>query len=53
MADYSPVEDLSKRWEQKTRTNHDTTANLERISDSAMVRSRPICAFLTSGVTAD
>ncbi|KAF8945671.1 hypothetical protein BGZ47_002231 [Haplosporangium gracile] len=36
MADYSPVEDLTTRWEQKTRTNLNTTVSLERISDSAM-----------------
>ncbi|KAF9156076.1 hypothetical protein BG015_007379 [Linnemannia schmuckeri] len=36
MADYSPVEDLTTRWEQKTRTRPNTTVNLERISDSAM-----------------
>lgn len=53
MADYSPVDDLSKRWEQKTRANLDTVVNLERIADSAMVRSGSFRAVFTFRVTTD
>ncbi|KAF9905622.1 hypothetical protein EC991_001522 [Linnemannia zychae] len=36
MGDYSPIEDLARRWEQKTRRKPNPPALLERISDSAM-----------------
>lgn len=36
MANYSPVEDLERRWKQNTKGKRDTTVNLERISDSTM-----------------
>ncbi|KAF9080245.1 hypothetical protein BGX23_002412 [Mortierella sp. AD031] len=36
MSGYSPVDDLSRRWAQKTRTSLNSTANLQRISDSVM-----------------
>ncbi|KAF9130903.1 hypothetical protein BGW39_002493 [Mortierella sp. 14UC] len=36
IGDYSPIEDLARRWEQKTRGKPNSHANLERISDSAM-----------------
>lgn len=38
MANYSPVEDLERRWKQNTKGKRDTTVNLERISDSTMVK---------------
>ncbi|KAK3844464.1 MAG: hypothetical protein J3R72DRAFT_70915 [Linnemannia gamsii] len=36
MSDFSPIEDLEWRWEQKTRIKYNSTVNLERISDTAM-----------------
>ncbi|KAG0365141.1 hypothetical protein BGX24_004256 [Mortierella sp. AD032] len=36
MSEFSPIEDLEWRWEQKTRTKYNSTVNLERISDTAM-----------------